>query len=117
MMNNGIKGYTWDKNASTYEDLTASKGYEKGGVKDFPSIVKYPDGVFAVLTNTEQKVEYSIVETKEEDGTSTTTYKGPYEAELPTPEPMPLTASESAIEKICSGSTSPSTQSTMLEGA
>ena len=99
-LNNGIKGYTWDKNASTYEDLTASKGYEKGGVEDFPSIVKYPDGVFAVLTNTEQKVEYSIVETKEEGGTSTTTYKGPYEAELPTPEPMPLTASESAIEKI-----------------
>ena len=99
-LNNGIKGYTWDKNASTYEDLTASKGYEKGGVKDFPSIVKYPDGVFAVLTNTEQKVEYSIVETKEEGGTSTITYKGPYEAELPTPEPMPLTASESAIEKI-----------------
>ena len=99
-LNNGLQGYTWDKNASTYEDLTSTKEYEKGGVEEFPSIVRYPNGVFAVLTNTEQKVEYSIVETKEEDGETTTSYKGPYEAELPAPEPMPLTASDSSIEKV-----------------
>jgi len=99
-LNNGLPGYTWNTNTSTFEDLTSSKGYAKGGVERFPSIVRYPNGVFAVLTNTEQKIEYSIVETKEEDGTTTTSYKGPYESELPAPEPMPLKASDSSIEKV-----------------
>ena len=99
-LNNGLPGYTWNTGASTYEDLTSTKGYAKGGVEAFPSIVRYPDGTYAVLTNTDQKVQYSIVETKEEDGETSTTYNGPYQIELPTPSPMPLTASASQIEKL-----------------
>ena len=99
-LNNGLPGYTWSESASTYEDLTETKGYEKGGVERFPSIVKYPNGVYAVLTNTDQKVHYSIVETKTENGVTTTSYDGPYDFDLPTPNPMPLTASSSQIEKV-----------------
>ena len=99
-LNNELPGYTWSEEADTYEDLTTTKGYEKGGVERFPSIVKYPNGVYAVLTNTEQKVLYSIVDTKKENGVTTTTYEGPYDFDLPTPNPMPLTASSSAIEKV-----------------
>ncbi len=99
-LNNELPGYTWSEEANTYEDLTTTKGYEKGGVERYPSIVKYPNGVYAVLTNTEQKVQYSIVDTKNENGVTTTTYEGPYDFDLPTPNPMPLTASSSAIEKV-----------------
>ena len=93
-LNNELPGYTWSEEADTYEDLTTTKGYEKGGVERFPSIVKYPNGVYAVLTNTEQKVLYSIVDTKKENGVTTTTYEGPYDFDLPTPNPMPLRQSK-----------------------
>ena len=99
-LNNGLPGYAWDTNADTYEDLRTTKGYEKGGVENYPSIVRYGNGVFAVLTNTEQKVQYSIVETKEVDGETTVEYDGPYEFDLPTPEPMPLTGTASQLEKV-----------------
>ena len=98
-LNNGLPGYTWSEGAHTYENLTSTKGYEKGGVERFPSIVRYPDGTFAVLTNTEQKVYYSIVETKEENGVATTTYNGPYDFELPTPAPMPLKKTDMGVAK------------------
>ena len=42
-LNNELPGYTWSEEADTYEDLTTTKGYEKGGVERFPSIVKYPN--------------------------------------------------------------------------
>ena len=99
-LNNGLSGYMWTKSASTYEDLTSTKGYEKGGVEQFPSIVRYPNDVFAVLTNTDQKVQYSIVETRIENGETTTTYDGPHEFDLPTPNPMPLTGTSSQLEKV-----------------
>ena len=85
----------WDKNASTYEDLTETKGYEKGGVEKYPSIVRYADGTFAVLTNTDQKLHYSVVETNNGE----TTITGPFYQDLETPDPMPLTATSSQIEK------------------
>ena len=96
-LNNGLTGYTWSEDASTYEDLTSTKGYEKGGVEQYPSIVKYPNGVFAVLSNTEQKIEYSVttVYTNEDP-----VVEGPFTIELPLPEPMPLTASKAQLEKI-----------------
>ena len=99
-LNNGLPGYTWSTSASTYEDLTSTKGYAKGGVEQFPSIVKYPNDTFAVLTNTDQKLHYSVIETTS-DGTNTqTNVTGPFYKDLPLPEPMPLTASASQIEKV-----------------
>ena len=115
-LNNGLPGYTWSDEASTYEDLTATKGYEKGGVERFPSIVKYPNEIYAVLTNTEQKVQYSIVDTKTENGVTTTTYDGPYDFDLPTPNPMPLTASSSQVEKVWNVNRDPDILAQLLYG-
>lgn len=100
-LNNGLKDWVDDPEKNPkYEDLRSTKGYEKGGVQQYPSIVKYPDGTFAVLTNEEQKLHYSVVETKTENGETTTNTQGPYYIELPLPEPMKLTASSSQIEKV-----------------
>jgi hypothetical protein len=90
----------WSTSALTYQDLRSTKGYEKGGVEQYPSIVKYSNGTFAVLTNTDQSVEYSIVETKTVNGETEETYDGPYSFDLPTPDPMPLTATNSELKKI-----------------
>lgn len=115
-LNNELPGFTWSQTASTYEDLTLTKGYEKGGVERFPSIVKYPNGIFAVLTNTEQKVQYSIVDTRVENGETTVTYDGPYNFDLPTPNPMPLTASSSQVEKVWNISRDPDILAQLLYG-
>ena len=113
-LNNGLAGYTWSKRASTYEDLTSTKGYEKGGVERFPSIVKKTNGTFAVLTNTDQKLHYSVIETTS-DGTNTnTTVTGPFYHQLETPDPMPLTAAESQIEKQWNIGMNPGTLAQLL---
>lgn len=100
-LNNGLKDWVDDPEKNPkYEDLRSTKGYEKGGVQQYPSIVRYTDGTFAVLTNEEQKLHYSVVETKTENGTTTTNREGPYYIDLPLPKPMKLTASSSQIEKV-----------------
>ena len=104
-LNNKLGGdYKWDTKADTYEDLTSTKGYAIGGVKQYPSIVRYPNGVYAVLTNTNQSVNYSIVEEEtvvDDNGNKTTKVKyTPGTIELDSPEPMPLTDTESRLEKV-----------------
>ena len=76
----------------------SGKGYFEGGVSQYPSIVKYPNGTFAVLTNKEQRLHYSVIQSSSNESEPTIT--GPFYSELPLPEPMPLKASKSSIEKI-----------------
>lgn len=90
-LNNGLA--TWDTTLATYEDKTSTLGYEIGGCEGYPNIVKYPNGTYAVLTNTTQSVEYYVVETEEIDGVPTTTYDGPYTTTPTSPSPMGLVGS------------------------
>ena len=50
-LNNGLTGYTWSDSTA----VDSGKGYKTGGVSQYPSIVKYPNGTYAVLTNTDQR--------------------------------------------------------------
>ncbi len=96
-LNNGLPGYTWNDSAAT----DSGKGYKIGGVAEYPSIVKYDDGIFAVLTNTDQQLHYSVIETKTVEGEDEPeiTITGPFYKDLETPDPMPLTTTKSQIEK------------------
>ena len=117
-LNNGLPGYTWDTSSDndTYQDLTDTKGYELGGVSRFPSIAKYPDGTFAVLTNTDQKVHYSVIEMETVNGepNGDPTIKGPYYQDLETPPPMELTATETKLQKAWGIDRNPGTLAQML---
>ena len=97
-LNNGLPGYTWNDSAAT----DSGKGYKIGGVAEYPSIVKYDDGIFAVLTNTDQQLHYSVIETKTVEGEDEPeiTITGPFYKDLETPDPMPLTTTSSQIEKV-----------------
>ena len=115
-LNNKLPGFEWKTTLDTYEDLTDTKGYEIGGVESFPSIVKYADGTFAVLTNKDQTLHYSVVEMQTVNGelSGDPTTHGPYSEELPLPKPMELTATETSLEKAWSIDRSPSTLAAML---
>ena len=70
---------------------------------DYPDVVKYPDGSYAILTNTKQKVDYSIARTENGE----TTYVGPYSEDLDMPEPMPLEDRKVKIQKEWNDSLDP----------
>ena len=95
-LNNGLM--EWDKTAQTpVYDKDGTLKYYKNGVEDYPSIVLNPDtGVYSVLTNTKQELEYSIVSTTN----GVETIEGPYNVDLDTPDPMELKASASVLEKV-----------------
>ncbi|MBR1814879.1 MAG: VWA domain-containing protein [Lachnospiraceae bacterium] len=104
-LNNGLEtitvssGDTVDVDWKDENAVDTGKGYKKGGSTQFPSIVKYPDGTFAVLTNTDQKLHYSVAEVTS-DGTNTeVNVQGPYYQDLQTPNPMPLKATMSKLSK------------------
>lgn len=103
-LNNGLpsivnsKGETVTVEWKDSQAHDSGKGYREGGVAQYPSIVKYPNGTFAVLTNKDQKLHYSVIESSSNESEPTVT--GPFYSELPLPEPMPLKASKSSIEKI-----------------
>ena len=117
-LNNRLDGYTWDTSPEneTYQDLTDTKGFEIGGVSRFPSIVKYPDGTFAVLTNTDQKIHYSVVEMETVNGqpNGDPTIHGPYYQDLETPDPMELTSTETKLQKAWGIERNPSTLAQLL---
>ena len=96
-LNNGLPGYTWDDSAA----VDSGKGYRTGGVSQYPSIVKYQNGTYAVLTNTDQKVHYSVIEMETINGepNGDPTVHGPYYSDLQTPDPMELTHTGSSLEK------------------
>ena len=109
-LNNGLANYEWNQDsANAVRDENGDVVYWTGGVttggpdgNGYPSIVKYPNGTFAVLTNTNQSVTYSIVDTKTDEttGETETTYDGPYTKPLEQPDPMPLTGTDSQLEKV-----------------
>ena len=119
-LNNGLETVTDSSNNTvnvewkqeTATPVTGSEGtYYKGGCTKYPSIVYYPgegddyehgvyNGNFAVLTNTNQTLHYSVIETKTENGTTSTEITGPFYHDLETPDPMPLTKTKSNIEKM-----------------
>ena len=115
-LNNGIKKIK-DSDGNTVDvewDPSAAQlvgNYFKGGSSKYKSIVYYPGpnddipngiytGTFAVLTNSDQKLHYSILETKTNGTETETTITGPYYRDLETPAPMPLTSSSSQLEKL-----------------
>ena len=100
----GSEGVEWDESKEDDAHLVEdSEGhhYWFGGVPQYPSIVKYKDGpnagMFAVLTNTSQNLDYSIV-TKEGDKEPVVVPQP--QIPLDTPNPMPLTKTQAKIEKI-----------------
>ena len=97
-LNNKMPGFSWDEAAASQHEHTDSQGrkYWSHGVSDYPSIVKYEDGTFAVLTNTHQEVEYSVSQV--ENGALVEKTDPKTEA-LDTPDPMPLTATRTNLEK------------------
>ena len=117
-LNNGLEGYEWDQDAATAVlDDNGSVVYYAGGVTRYPSIVKYPNGVFSVLTNTNQSVTYSIVDTKTDEttGHTETTYDGPYTKPLEYPDPMELTGSSLSITKYWDDSMDPKQLKELVE--
>lgn len=121
-LNNGltsIKNSNGDNVEVKWDDTKAhdsGKGYMEGGVDQYPSIVKYPNGTYAVLTNKDQKLHYSVVETVTDGTTTVTTNHGPYYSDLPLPDPMPLTASQSSIEKVWNVARDPDILAHLLYG-
>ena len=97
-LNNEMPGFVWTQPTDPQYKHTDSKGrmYWSHGVEDYPSIVKYEDGTFAVLTNTHQELEYSV--TKVEDG-EVVDKAGPFEEHLNWPDPMPLNATKTNLTK------------------
>ena len=111
-LNNKLEGYTWDDSIAEpvydREEEPHNILYYKGGVKEFPSIVKYePDGPFSVLSNTEQKVTYADVYSKSTNDIITLEEKTPHEKPLETPDPMPLTDTETYLQKEWSADRNP----------
>ena len=138
-LNNNLEGFVW-YDGPVYDEETGELVYEGakpvyqldengervldennqpvilyyiGGVPDYPSIVKYPNGIFRVLTNTEQKVYYSEVHSHG-SGDVITTETDPKEKELEYPDPMPLTATGTELEKAWSVNRNPSTLAQFL---
>ena len=96
-LNNGLMDWNESTQVPVYDTDGTTVKYYKKGVEGYPSIVLDPrTGIYSVLTNTEQELEYSII--SKVNGVETV--EGPYNLPLETPEPMPLTASESSLEKV-----------------
>ena len=116
-LNNGLM--TWGAD-STPTPVYASDGttllYDKNGVANYPNIVRYPNGIFAVLTNTIQEVTYYIATEDTFNTSDETTYTGQYTVNPVAPDPMPLTASSSQIEKVWNISRDPDILAQLLYG-
>jgi len=119
-LNNGLKqiknsknetvNVKWDQSTAVpvRDPVTNEITYYMGGCAGYPSVVYYPgagddyakgiyNGVFAVLTNTEQYLDYSVV-TKENG--EVTGIVPQDQIPLETPKPMKLTAAGSRVSKL-----------------
>ena len=116
-LNNGLM--TWGEDSTpepVYAPNSTTLLYYKNGVADYPNIVRYPDGTFAVLTNTMQEVTYYIATEDTFNTSEETTYTGQYTVNPVAPDPMPLTASSSQIEKVWDISRDPDVLAQLLYG-
>ncbi|MBQ1303062.1 MAG: Cna B-type domain-containing protein, partial [Firmicutes bacterium] len=78
---------------------SAGQQYRQGGFPGYPYISRYEDsGVYAAMSNTEQKVDYYKFDQKIVNGEEVTVIIHDSKDVLP-PDPMPLTAAQSRIEK------------------
>ena len=98
-LNNGIKKWN-EQSQSAVEANNGTILYYKGGVPEYPNIVRYPDGSFKALTNTQQDVTYYVIKEKTGGDDQEPTYEGVYTVYPETPDPMPLTASKSKVTKV-----------------
>ena len=107
----------WNQDDAVPKTDSNNKTYYVGGCEKYPSIVYYPDpdnvdvpdkkiyfGTFAVLTNTDQNLDYSIVTTENGEVTSVVP-QNPIPMELP--DPMNLTATGSRVSKLWNVSRDP----------
>ncbi len=79
---------------------SAGRQYRQGGFPDYPYISRYEDsGVYSAMSNTEQKVDYYKFDRKIVNGEEVTVITHDSK-DVPPPDPMPLTASLSRIEKL-----------------
>ena len=108
-LNNGLPGYTWNpsvesnpENSYTVTVDGVTYEYYTGGVATYPSIVKNKEtGVYSVLTNTHQELNYSIVneKTNEVTGEKETNSVPQDPVPLEIQKPMDLVDTNSSIEK------------------
>lgn len=101
--------FEWDEDRAeeVKDEETGEILYYKGGVEQYPSIVKYPDGTFSVLTNTKQEVTYSDVYIQNTNDIITSEDKTPHEKQLDPPNPMPLEFTDTFLEKEWSADRNP----------
>ena len=84
----------------TYTEKSTGRIYKKGGIKEYPYISRYEDnGVYSAMSNTDQSVTYYKFDKKIKDGEEEIIITNGSTTILP-PDPMPLTASLSRIEKL-----------------
>ena len=90
---------TWE--AQPLKTDSSGRKYRQGGFAEYPYISRYEDnGVYAAMSNTEQNVEYYKIDNKTVNGEEVTEITGPFEKPVDPPDPMPLTASLSRLEKL-----------------
>ena len=116
-LNNRLDGFTWDQSIATpVEDAEHNVKYTMGGVAQYPSIVKYPNGVFSVLTNTEQYVTYSTVHSHAA-GDVMEIEIDPDKDELVQPEPMDLAGTDISVTKEWNDTLDPGPLKRLIEDA
>ncbi len=80
---------------------SSGKQYRQGGFPGYPYISRYEDtGVYAAMSNTDQSVDYYKVDEKIVNGQEHPTITGKVTETVPPPDPMPLEASLSRVEKL-----------------
>ena len=85
---------------TTYTEKSTGRIYKKGGIKEYPYISRYEDnGVYSAMSNTDQSINYYKFDKKIVDGEEEIIITSGSTTILP-PDPMPLTASLSRIEKL-----------------
>ena len=95
---------TWNEDTA---EVVEGKGYSKGGVPEYPYIVKYSNGTYAALTNYEQEIEYFVVNTVKTNDQEVITYDGPHTAQMTAPEPVELASETATVKKIWDDSINP----------
>lgn len=85
---------------TTHEDAK-HRTYKIGGIKEYPYISRYDDtGEYCAMSNTNQSVDYHKIDEKIVNGQEQTTIFNKVTDTVPPPDPMPLTDTQSRLEKL-----------------